>query len=82
MKAAVSATEVPKSSVKQNFTKNPTVSLFHLLTAPNTDFVRLTIDNKCHVDYVSCYEKWVEIVVGKTEHDIMTNNVLISGKWQ
>jgi hypothetical protein len=44
--------------------------------------VRLTIDNKCHVDYVSCYEKWVEIVVGKTEHDIMTNNVLISGKWQ
>jgi len=57
MKAAVSATEVPKCSVNQKFTKNPSVSLFHLLTAPNTDFMHLSIDDKCHVDYVSCNEK-------------------------
>ena len=52
MKAAVSATELPKSSVNQKFTKNPSVSLFHLLAAPNTDFVHLTIDDKCHDGWI------------------------------
>lgn len=57
MKAAVSATEVPKSSVNQKFTKNPIVSLFHQLRVPNTDFVHLTFGDKCYVDYATCNEK-------------------------